>query len=100
MKFDQLIRDAIEKGNYRYAIRLHYLRTLKDLSDRSLIAWKPEKTNLQYIQEMSRHPDAAAFEQLTDIFDWVWYGEFEVDAQNYTALLAPFDQFHHKLTIS
>jgi hypothetical protein len=100
MKFEDLIRDALQKGNYRYAIRLHYLRTLKDLSDRNLIKWKPEKTNLEYMREMRRHQHGDAFEQLTDIFDWVWYGEFEVNESNYRTLQEPFDLLHQKLKVN
>src|SRR5690606_33793225 len=35
--FSEQIESAIASGNYRLAVRLHYLRTLKSLSDRNLI---------------------------------------------------------------
>ena len=43
--FEKMIEEAIAATNFRYAIRLNYLRSLKILSDKEIIIWKIDKTN-------------------------------------------------------
>ena len=45
------IADALSRSDYREAVRLLYLQTLKRLSDEKRIDWQPYKTPTQYINE-------------------------------------------------
>ena len=76
--FDNLITEAISKSDYRIAVRLYYLKTLKLLSDRKLIDWKINKTNLNYVKELKEKELKKPFEKLTYLFEWIWYGEMPV----------------------
>ena len=67
------IAEALSRQNYREAVRLLYLQTLKQLSDAERIDWQLYKTPTQYINEV-RLP---AFRQLTNHFLRVRYGNFE-----------------------
>lgn len=67
------ITDALSCQDYREAVRLLYLQTLKQLSDAERIDWQPYKTPTQYLTEV-RLP---AFRQLTNHFLRVRYGNFE-----------------------
>lgn len=67
------ITEALSRQDYREAIRLLYLQTLKQLSDAERIDWQLYKTPTQYINEV-RMP---AFRQLTNHFLRVRYGNFE-----------------------
>lgn len=67
------ISSALSHQDYREAVRLLYLQTLKRLSDAGRIDWQLYKTPTQYIQEV-RMP---AFRQLTNHFLRVRYGNFE-----------------------
>ena len=60
-------------SDYREAVRLLYLQTLKQLSDEKRIDWQLYKTPTQYVYEV-RMP---AFRQLTNHFLRVRYGNFE-----------------------
>ena len=71
--FEGGITDALTRRDYREAVRLLYLQTLKQLSDRGRIDWQLYKTPTQYIDEV-RVP---AFRQLTHHFLKVRYGNFE-----------------------
>jgi len=93
MNFEQLIEAAILQKQYRLAIRLHYLHTLKLLADHRYIDWKLNKTNYQYVIEMQSRPSKDTFEQLTNIFDWVWYGEFLIQEQEYIQFSRLFTSF-------
>ncbi|WP_448778870.1 DUF4129 domain-containing protein [Bacteroides congonensis] len=67
------IAEAFSRQDYREAVRLLYLQTLKQLSDAERIDWQLYKTPTQYLNEV-RLP---AFRQLTNHFLRVRYGNFE-----------------------
>ncbi|WP_167852068.1 DUF4129 domain-containing protein [Hymenobacter elongatus] len=77
LDFDTLIAEAETTGNYRLAVRLGYLLVLKQLSDHTLIEWQPEKTNHDFLRELKASSLRAAFRELTQQFEYVWYGEQE-----------------------
>ena len=83
--FDTAITEALAREDYREAIRLRYLQTLKTLTDANLIDWQPFKTPTQYVRELSAASslcsggataNPAAFRTLTDHFLRVRYGNF------------------------
>lgn len=71
--FPKGIEEALSRKDYREAVRLLYLQTLKQLSDGGRIDWQLYKTPTQYIYEV-RLP---AFRRLTNHFLRVRYGNFE-----------------------
>ena len=95
--YEKLIEQAIENKNYRYAIRLNYLRTLKFLSDKELINWKPDKTNHEYINEIKHSNLKPSFENLTNDFELIWYGERGIDFSNYSILSEIYKNFRSTL---
>lgn len=82
--FPEGINEALSQRNYREAVRLLYLQTLKQLSDADRIEWKPYKTPTQYLYEV-RLP---AFRQLTNHFLWVRYGNFEATEELFRTMRA------------
>ncbi len=92
LDFGVAIDEAVSQRNYRLAVRLLYLQTLKRLTDAGLIDYKPDKTNRQYVHELSA-PRQAGFEGLTRQFEFVWYGDFPVDETRFRAIQEQFYQF-------
>ncbi|HMI03166.1 MAG TPA: DUF4129 domain-containing protein [Pedobacter sp.] len=88
------IDKAISGGNYRLAVRLFYLRALKQLSDSGQISWQPEKTNQTYVSEIRDLQKRSLFETLTTQFEYIWYGEFYIDQENFNQVRSGFDQFN------
>jgi hypothetical protein len=78
INFDNLIAEAVSNSNYRIAVRLYYLKSLKLLSDRKLIDWKINKTNQNYVKEIKEEELKKPFEELTNMFEWIWYGEMPI----------------------
>ena len=78
------IAEALSRQNYREAVRLLYLQTLKQLSDAERIDWQLYKTPTQYINEV-RLP---AFRQLTNHFLRVRYGNFEATEELFRVMQA------------
>ncbi|MCU0449658.1 MAG: DUF4129 domain-containing protein [Bernardetiaceae bacterium] len=91
--FDKQIAAALAKADYRLAVRLHYLRALKKMTDRGLIDWQPFKTNDDYVHELADENLRFGFNRLTLVFDYAWYGEFALDAAGYQSVRAFFDRF-------
>jgi hypothetical protein len=91
--FEDAIKEAIANGNYRLAVRLVYLHSLKLLSDKELIDWKPGKTNTTYVFELKDHPSFLSFNNLTQEFEFAWYGGEEVSKEHYEEIDAAFNDF-------
>jgi hypothetical protein len=95
--FDEEIEKAIGQRNYRLAVRLLYLRSLKQLSDAQLIHWQIEKTNTAYLQELADNEQRQSFGLLTRQFEYVWYGDFFVDGQSFQNINTLFQDFKQML---
>lgn len=67
------IDKAMERKDYREALRLMYLQTLRILSDNHLLDWQPFKTPTQYVYEW-RNLD---FRKMTNLFIRIRYGNFD-----------------------
>lgn len=89
-----LIEDAIKQKNYRLAIRYYYLLSLKHLTEAKTIEWQPQKTNEDYIKEIEEATLKFDFETITRIYDYVWYGEFNVDVLKFESLKLPFQSLN------
>jgi hypothetical protein len=94
--FNDEINKAVLNGNYRLAVRLLYLRSLKLLSDQELINWQPEKTNQTYIDELEDLERKQEFKILTLRFEYVWYGDFSIDKEVFNVLKGSFERFNVK----
>ncbi|WP_298518483.1 DUF4129 domain-containing protein [uncultured Kordia sp.] len=81
--FKKLIEAAMAKGNYRLAIRYQYLNMLKKLNAAEVIAFDPEKTNLDYTYEIKDEAVREQFQYTSYLYNYVWYGEFDIDEAQY-----------------
>jgi hypothetical protein len=90
LDFPAQLRAAEEAGNLRLAVRLGYLALLKQLSDRALIEWQPDKTNQAYLRELASQRPALrpAFAEATRQFEYVWYGELALTPTLYAEVRA------------
>jgi len=93
VNYDKEIRKAISEQNYRLAIRLWYLSTLKDLAENDVIQYKQERTNSEYINQLFDTPYHKDFFRLTRNFEYIWYGKFELSADRFASLEKDFATF-------
>lgn len=98
MNFEREIQKAIEAKNYRLAIRLMYLRTLRDLSNHNLINYTHEKTNSDYLFQLAGTPYYKNFFKLTRSFDYTWYGHFELSQDGFGLIQNDFSTFKQQLS--
>lgn len=97
ISFDREIENAVSSANYRLAVRLLYLKCLKQLSDAGLINWEINKTNTAYIHELKDENRRSAFSRLTRQFEYVWYGEFMINEPVYSDINSSFSDFSRHL---
>jgi hypothetical protein len=96
ISFDEAIQNALHEGNYRLAIRLLYLQNLKMLTDKNLIEWQLNKTNTDYLRELIpalQH----SFKNITDVFEYAWYGHFTVTREDFATLKENVLKFQKQL---
>jgi Domain of unknown function (DUF4129) len=86
IKFESELDKAIRLKNYKLAVRIMYLEVLKTLNDKQLIDWNKNKTNLDYVKEIKNTNLKADFRQITNSFDYVWYGNFNIDASTFNLM--------------
>lgn len=94
INFDGEIERAVSQHNYRLAVRMLYLKCLKQLSDANLIKWQIDKTNSAYIDELTNAHQRQLFSSLTLQFEYVWYGEFTIDGQTFKNINTVFQDFN------
>jgi len=93
----QLIKKAIEQKNYRLAVRYYYLLTLQKLQENGLIAWEPHKTNEDYINEMQSKKMISKFKDVTHLYDFVWYGNFEINELEFAKAASNFEDLTKRI---
>ncbi|SDD56918.1 hypothetical protein [Niabella drilacis] len=91
------IRQALQQKNYRLAIRLQYLELLKILSDKDLIHFVPDKTNIEYLLQMRATRYYDDFFAATRNYEYSWYGLFEISENMYQKINSTFQQLKQKL---
>lgn len=98
INFRAEIEKAISAGNYRLAVRLFYLHSLKMMNDSQLINWQPDKTNQAYVGELTDPEKRKQFGELTTQFEYIWYGEFFIDKESFAEVKKDFDAFNRRGT--
>lgn len=95
--FRSLIDKTIASKNYRLAIRYYYLWVLKKMSDNEIIVWDIEKTNSDYLYEIKNETTKNEFSYLSYIYNYIWYGAFEIDADAFLKAKDTFEKSINKL---
>ncbi|MCI9845881.1 DUF4129 domain-containing protein [Flavobacterium pectinovorum] len=94
LDFEKLIKESIESGEKRIAIRYYYLWLLKIMAKNHYIEWDTEKTNTDYLYELKKPAHKEEFMYLSYLYNYIWYGEFEIDE---TAFVKAENQFKKSL---
>lgn len=94
----QLVDEALRDGQLALAIRYYYLGLLKKLNAAGKIAWKKDKTNIEYLGELL----AAGYHykeirSLTLAYETIWYGERLISQPRFDQLVSAFQSMHYKI---
>ncbi len=86
INFKKLHQEALEKSDFASATRYAFLITLQLLYNKGLIQFSIEKTNNDYERELIDHPSFSYFSKLVMYYEFVEYGDFEIDAEKYQSV--------------
>jgi len=90
--FEKLIKQTLQDGNHRLAIRYYYLFILKRLSEKEIIDWNAEKTNTDYLYEIKSADLKTDFQYLSYLYNYIWYGEFEMTEESFLQAKNAFEK--------
>lgn len=90
--FEKLIRNSLASGDTRISIRYYYLWLLKIMSEKGLITWDIEKTNSDYLYEIKNEVKKAEFAYASYLYNYIWYGEFEMDSHTFEKAKAAIEK--------
>ena len=90
---EDFARHALDKKDYKLAIRLYFLQILKHLSSNNFIKWKRDKTNKEYVREMSGNNLFREFRTISRLFERVWYSDVEVKEHQFNLIRPRFLDF-------
>lgn len=75
---DKTIRKYVAQKQFRLAIRLLYLKVISQLRQKEYILFSQEKTNIDYLRELTNKNIKSDFAEVTSIYNHVWYGDVEL----------------------
>ncbi|MGZ3884508.1 MAG: hypothetical protein ACXVDK_17640 [Bacteroidia bacterium] len=97
INFDERIRTAVKENNLRLAIRWYYLKELNLLNTKGWIEWQTFKTNIDYTNELQKTAFIKAFKQISRIYDYVWYGKYEISPERFSDMETVFTNFEKEV---
>ena len=97
--FDTLIRESKENGDYRKAVRYLYLKMLREMSRRSIIEWKIDKTNHEYMNELADNPLQPHFRKLSLTYEYIGYGEWSVSQPDYNSIESEYNEVFRRIYV-
>ena len=91
--FNALVNEAEGNGNFRLAVRYYYLWLLKNLSEAEIIDYDVEKTNSDYYFEIKPPELKNQYSYTSYLYNYIWYGEFEINQNQFEKAKNAFTQF-------
>ena len=90
--FEKLIKETLKSGEQRLSIRYYYLWLLKKMTNKNIIEWDIEKTNTDYFYEIKDQAFKSNFEYVSYLYNYIWYGEFELDEPTFEKAKTAFEK--------
>lgn len=83
---DPILTDALANANYRFALRIQFLRVVQHFDQTGIIHWRPDGTNRQYAREVKDDALRTPFRTLISWYESVWYGDAPITLAQYKDL--------------
>lgn len=94
---DRLLRNALERKDYKTAVRILYLRIIRQMAESNYINWQKDKTNRDYLNEMRQRSHYRSFRDLTLVYEVIWYGDKEIADPDYQRVSQLFSNYQSNL---
>ncbi len=90
---ERIISQAETEEDFTKAVRYRFLLLLRLLDKEELIQWRQFKTNHEYATEIEDAILRKEFEKVSEVFEYVVYGDFDLDDQGYKQISQNFVSF-------
>ncbi len=84
---------ALSQRDYRMAIRMKFIELLQLLQAREYIDWKSDKTNRDYVYEITNKGFRKTFKSLANTYEFIWYGNTKVSEADFLRIDPQFNSF-------
>ncbi len=95
LDLDALMSDALKNKDYRLAVRYQFLKILKLLSQKNIIEWHFDKTNVDYELEIKEGNLQTEFKKASYLYENIWYGEQPIDETGYSKTSSHFGRLNN-----
>jgi len=95
---DTYLKQAIDGKKFDLAVRYLYLANLQALAKEDYIKWDHRKTNSDFLNEIQDGDLKQKFQETTSIFNYVWFGELEVNIHLFEEYKADFLDFKNHIS--
>jgi hypothetical protein len=96
INYQKEIDKAVAAGNYRLAVRLLFLRTLRQLSDKQVIRYTQDQTNFDYLMQLMNTAWYQPFFRLVRNYEYIWYGKFDINKERFDLIRNEFTNFEQR----
>jgi hypothetical protein len=96
--YDETIRKYQAEGDYRFAIRYLFLRLIHSAVDKNIIQIRDSATNTEIGRAFGQHPLASQFRYLATAYEYVYYGDFNLNKEIFDSLKLKFELFQEKIS--
>lgn len=90
------IANATAANNYPLAIRYQQLLNIQLLAKKDIIAWDQTKTNMELTEEILKEDIKKDFKRCSALFDYVWFGDFQIDSNKFEEITKEFHNFQRR----
>lgn len=90
-ELQKILRLALEKTDFKTAVRAAFLMVLENLDRNEVVKWHKHKTNRQYLVEASSRVPRGDFQVLILAYEQVWFGDLVPDRLYYDAYVKMSD---------
>lgn len=95
--WESVIRQAEANGNYRLAVRHSFRHIVHLMQAAKIISSERALGNHQILSMLRQSSYHADFRQLLRHYEYIWYGEFEVEAPGYQHIKSIYTQLSSQL---
>jgi len=88
---------AMEIEDYRECVRIYFTFILKELIRLRKIKWQKERTNFDYLLQLSGKAEFIDFQESVRIYDLIWYGEYTITKSEYDEVVPHLASNYFKL---
>jgi hypothetical protein len=95
--YNREVEKALANKDYRMAVRLQFLDLLRLFSEKNVIQYRQDRTNLDYLFQLNNRPYYPLFFKVVRHYEYSWYGRFEVTKDSYSLIDMDFKTLKQEL---